>query len=83
MARVICPSCKKTGNIPDQFFGKRIKCPRCGEHFKAPSHPNLHAIIFRDDRRRDSLVDATVSDGLSLSGLAKGTGQPIHPTDLH
>lgn len=39
MARVICPACKKAGNVPDQYLGNRIKCPSCGERFLAPTLP--------------------------------------------
>ncbi len=39
MAKVICPSCKKAGNVPDEFMGQRIKCPHCGERFGAPTLP--------------------------------------------
>src|SRR5262245_55509538 len=39
MARVICPSCTKAGNIPDRYLGNRIKCPSCRERFTAPTLP--------------------------------------------
>lgn len=39
MARVICPACKKAGDVPDEFLGRRIKCPNCDQRFAAPTLP--------------------------------------------
>src|SRR5215207_5318449 len=47
MARVICPACKKPGNVPDQYLGNRIKCPSCGERFTAPTLPPSKGEIQR------------------------------------
>jgi hypothetical protein len=39
--RVTCPSCKKTGTVPEASVGKRIKCPNCANRFEvlAPQPP--------------------------------------------
>jgi hypothetical protein len=39
MARVICPLCRKAGNVPDEYLGQRIKCPSCNQRFSAPTLP--------------------------------------------
>ena len=31
-----CPACSKSLNIPDQFAGKKARCPGCKEVFEAP-----------------------------------------------
>jgi len=35
MAMVCCPHCGKSGNVPDQFVGKKIKCKQCVATFVA------------------------------------------------
>ncbi len=31
----VCPSCRKQLNVRDEFLGKRLKCPGCGNTFTA------------------------------------------------
>ena len=33
---VNCPGCEKLHQVPDQFAGKRIRCPKCGERIPVP-----------------------------------------------
>src|SRR5579859_6847881 len=35
MPIVSCPNCGKTGTVPDQFLGKRIRCKVCASEFLA------------------------------------------------
>jgi hypothetical protein len=28
-----CPSCGKTGRVPDEFQGRKVRCPRCRTRF--------------------------------------------------
>jgi hypothetical protein len=39
MAKVICPSCGAAGRIPDNFLGRRVKCPKCQAPFTAAAAP--------------------------------------------
>ncbi len=39
MANVVCPSCGAAGRVPDNFIGRRIKCPKCQEPFTAAVSP--------------------------------------------
>lgn len=45
MARVVCPLCSKAGDIPDEFTGRRIRCPHCSERFAAPTLDAPPAVI--------------------------------------
>lgn len=29
MPAIVCPHCKLTGNVPDSFTGKTVRCPKC------------------------------------------------------
>jgi predicted Zn finger-like uncharacterized protein len=31
-----CPSCQRKLRVPDEFLGKSVRCPTCGESFRAP-----------------------------------------------
>lgn len=31
-----CPGCQKLLRVPDEFSGKRIRCPKCGERIPVP-----------------------------------------------
>jgi hypothetical protein len=37
MLSVTCGSCRKSGQVPHTFAGKRIKCVACGHRFRAES----------------------------------------------
>src|SRR5690242_6374323 len=34
-----CPSCARKLRVPDEFLGKSVRCPTCGETFGAPDSP--------------------------------------------
>lgn len=36
---ILCPSCQKMLQVPDQFAGQMMKCPLCGNNFTVPSLP--------------------------------------------
>jgi S1-C subfamily serine protease len=53
---VICPSCKKTGTLPEAMRGQRVKCAGCHQPFvvnvpkpEAKSSPGLLAAMLEDD----------------------------------
>jgi|GEM_PF-318562 len=33
MAKVTCPSCGKSGSLPEGFKAPKVRCPGCGTHF--------------------------------------------------
>jgi hypothetical protein len=33
--KLTCPHCGVTGSIDDKFLGRKLKCPKCGQDFKA------------------------------------------------
>lgn len=35
MSKVGCPTCQKLLNVPDEYIGKKIKCPSCKNSFTA------------------------------------------------
>jgi hypothetical protein len=37
MARIACPSCAKNLNVPDQYAGKKVKCPACQAVMTVPA----------------------------------------------
>jgi hypothetical protein len=39
MLSVTCGLCRKSGQVPEAFAGKRIKCVACGHRFLADSAP--------------------------------------------
>ena len=39
MIAVACPSCARTGRVPQEFRGKRIKCQACQTRFTLASDP--------------------------------------------
>lgn len=39
--RSVCSGCHKVLNIPDNFAGRRCKCPGCGQEFIAPPVPQV------------------------------------------
>src|SRR5262245_9977227 len=36
---VNCPACSRKLRIPDEFAGRKVKCPTCGEPFDANPSP--------------------------------------------
>jgi hypothetical protein len=40
-----CPSCSEQVRVPDELFGKWVKCPRCGQEFAAPASNIPQAIV--------------------------------------
>jgi predicted Zn finger-like uncharacterized protein len=34
-----CPSCERKLRVPDEFVGRSVRCPSCGETFPAPAAP--------------------------------------------
>jgi predicted Zn finger-like uncharacterized protein len=34
-----CPGCQSQLRVPDEFLGKRVKCPKCGHIFQAGQSP--------------------------------------------
>lgn len=33
--KLTCPHCSVTGSIDDKFLGRKLKCPKCGQDFRA------------------------------------------------
>jgi len=62
--KVDCSKCKKTINAPDEWAGKRIKCPRCKNSIKLPSTSD------------ESLPDDLSFDFGSLLSVESG-GEPV------
>ena len=44
MPMVSCPQCGKSGNIPEQFLGKKIKCKQCASTFVASQEPDASSV---------------------------------------
>lgn len=42
---LLCPNCQKRLTIPDQYAGKRLKCPLCAGEFEAPATPGAPPIL--------------------------------------
>ena len=36
---VVCPSCARKLNVPDNLIGELVKCPICGQNFKVETEP--------------------------------------------
>jgi uncharacterized Zn finger protein (UPF0148 family) len=36
---VVCPSCARKLNVPDNLMGELVKCPICGQNFKVETEP--------------------------------------------
>lgn len=36
---VVCPSCARKLNVPDNLIGELVKCPVCGQNFKVEAEP--------------------------------------------
>ena len=36
---VVCPSCARKLNVPDNLIGELVKCPVCGQNFKVEEEP--------------------------------------------
>jgi predicted Zn finger-like uncharacterized protein len=47
--RVACPTCSAVVAIPDQFAGKRVRCPKCKNTFLAPGQAVLEGEILVDE----------------------------------
>src|SRR5262249_51281442 len=41
MPRVVCPSCQKSGNAPQEYMTRRVRCSGCGVRF-VPQPPNVY-----------------------------------------
>ncbi len=47
--RVACPTCSAVVAVPDQFAGKRVRCPKCKNTFIAPGEVVLQGEILADE----------------------------------
>jgi hypothetical protein len=36
---VACPTCVRTGQVPDTYAGRRVRCPQCKTFFTAAGSP--------------------------------------------
>src|SRR5262245_30202531 len=43
MALTKCPHCGQAGRVPDNFTGRQVKCPKCGEPFLVKAMPEAAA----------------------------------------
>jgi len=37
-----CSSCQRELRVPEELFGKQVKCPACGQTFAADSTPSAN-----------------------------------------
>lgn len=71
MAKVICPECNKVGDVPNEFLGRRIKCPSCGEKFTAPTLPPSRATGKVKSRGEERPMIAKPDVGLTEEWLSE------------
>lgn len=71
---ITCPECDRGFTVPDEYAGKRGKCPKCGSVFHAPAAPRGgNGAATRGAPHRDSGIrDSGSFDG--LDGPAEGNG---------
>jgi len=53
--KVMCPGCNQKLGTKDEFAGRRVKCPTCGEVFRLPKPEGLtqeipvSSVLFDED----------------------------------
>jgi predicted Zn finger-like uncharacterized protein len=56
-----CPGCQSQLRVPDEFLGKRVKCPKCGHIFQAgQSPPPVVEVVPVEEEEQQSSVPATL-----------------------
>ena len=76
--RTQCPHCKGHFNAPDEYKGKKVKCPKCKEQFEVVLKVVVHKEAKQETRSDDSgfstrLLTAVISGALCLViGLGSG-----------
>lgn len=55
VARAACPHCSYSAPIPDNAAGQAVRCPRCGQLFRAPAPAPARRVerwfVQRDDKQ--------------------------------
>lgn len=41
MNRILCPRCGKRAKYPDEYAGKTVKCPKCGQSITLPARASI------------------------------------------
>lgn len=67
MIKFLCSGCQKKLGVPEEYAGKLVKCPRCGQPTRAPE---LEGILIADDGQ-----DSPFSDLLADGGVASPAGR--------
>jgi len=55
-----CPGCQSQLRVPDEFLGKRVKCPKCGHIFQAGQSPPPVVEVEPVEEEQQSSVPATL-----------------------
>jgi len=55
-----CPCCQAQLRVPEEFLGKRVKCPKCGHIFQAGQSPPPVVEVEPVEEEQQSSVPGTV-----------------------
>jgi len=55
-----CPGCQSQLRVPDEFLGKRVKCPKCGHIFQVGRPPPPVVEVEPVEEEQQSSMPATV-----------------------
>lgn len=67
--RVTCPSCQRSGRVPDSAIGKNIQCPACGNRRRLSASEGLREASDPSDLQSSSVRKKTVAEILVPDGL--------------
>lgn len=54
--KMLCPNCGVKGSADDSYIGKKVKCPKCNEIFKAVPEEDKFEESFREFPSEESVV---------------------------
>ncbi len=83
---VVCPQCHKKGSVPDAAEGRPVRCPSCGNSFRAriarqtiapPSPPNPLAALLDEDDEPEPVAALAVYSPRSTAAPSASPGSPL------
>ncbi|WP_457577364.1 hypothetical protein [Desulfomarina sp.] len=60
--KMLCPNCGVRGSADDSYIGKKVKCPKCNEIFKAVPEEEKIEESFREPAPEEFVEESVVSD---------------------
>ena len=68
-------TCGKAYKVPEKFSGKRVKCKRCDEPIRVPSHSQAGVLSTRAERVSDRAVVSSDRSARQKSGRSVKSGR--------